>query len=236
MSPGHPLHQSSQHVYLDTLSTSLHSTSPGHPLNQSSQHVTSTPSQPVFTARLPCLSVLLMTINSVHTVIDPFQCRHLVVRFPFHYILCDSQTTQNIYWTLVSVCLSASACPRFCTDQDVNWGNGRGCPLVVHHWADLQLVHGLRCYDNIARTWNVSDCLYLRMCLICILISRGASCLNLFHLLNAVASTAASASPSTLIYSLQTNTCTNTDIRNSCSCSRPIYTVCQKGHRYNYFE
>jgi len=22
------------------------------------------------------------------------------------------------------------------------------CPLVVHYWADLQLVHGFRCYDN----------------------------------------------------------------------------------------
>jgi len=32
---------------------------------------------------------------------------------------------------------------------DVTLGNGRGCPLVVHYWADLQLVHGLRCYVNI---------------------------------------------------------------------------------------
>jgi len=31
----------------------------------------------------------------------------------------------------------------------VTWGNGMGCPLVVHYWADLQLVHGFRCYDNI---------------------------------------------------------------------------------------
>ena len=35
-----------------------------------------------------------------------------------------------------------------------------GCPLVVHYWADLQSVHGFRCYDNIARTRNVSECLY----------------------------------------------------------------------------
>ena len=42
-----------------------------------------------------------------------------------------------------------------------NSGNGRGCPLVVHCWADLQSVHGLRCYGNIARTRNVSECLYL---------------------------------------------------------------------------
>ena len=33
-----------------------------------------------------------------------------------------------------------------------NLGNGigRGCPLVVHYLADLQLVHGFHCYDNIA--------------------------------------------------------------------------------------
>ena len=26
-----------------------------------------------------------------------------------------------------------------------------GCPLVVHYWADLQSVHGLRCCGNITR-------------------------------------------------------------------------------------
>jgi len=31
----------------------------------------------------------------------------------------------------VSVCLSAAACPRYCTDPDVTWGSGSGCPLVV---------------------------------------------------------------------------------------------------------
>ena len=33
-------------------------------------------------------------------------------------------------------------------------------PLVVHYWADLQSVHGFRCYDNIARTRYVSECMY----------------------------------------------------------------------------
>jgi len=47
------------------------------------------------------------------------------------------------------VCLSAAACPHYCTDPDITWGSGRGCPLVVHYWADLQSVHGLlRCYGN----------------------------------------------------------------------------------------
>ena len=50
------------------------------------------------------------------------------------------------------VCLSLDAFPRYCTDPDVR--------SVVHYWADLQSVHGFRCYDNIAGTRNVSECLY----------------------------------------------------------------------------
>ena len=52
----------------------------------------------------------------------------------------------------VSVCLSAAVRPHYCTDPDVTWGHGRGCPLAVHYWADLQSGHGLRCYGNITRT------------------------------------------------------------------------------------
>jgi len=67
----------------------------------------------------------------------------------------------------VSVCLSTAACPHYCTDLDVTWGNGRKCPLVVHYWADLQSVHGLRRYGNITRTRNVSEyiMLVLALCL-----------------------------------------------------------------------
>jgi len=44
----------------------------------------------------------------------------------------------------VSVRLSAAACLHYCMDPDVTWMSGRGCPLVVHYWVDLQSVHGLR--------------------------------------------------------------------------------------------
>ena len=44
-----------------------------------------------------------------------------------------------------------AACLQYCTDPDVTWGSGRGCPLVVHYWADLQSVHGMRCYGNIMK-------------------------------------------------------------------------------------
>ena len=52
-----------------------------------------------------------------------------------------------------------------------NRGSGRRCPLVVHYWADLQSVHGLRCYGNISRTRNVSKCmLVLALWLVAIII------------------------------------------------------------------
>jgi len=58
----------------------------------------------------------------------------------------------------VSVCLSAAVRPHYCTDPDVTWGRGTGCPLVVHCWADLQSANGLRCYGNITRTLVYAGC------------------------------------------------------------------------------
>jgi len=54
----------------------------------------------------------------------------------------------------VCVCVSAATCLHYCTDPVVTWGSGRGCPLVVQYWADLQLVHGLRCYGNTRNAWQ----------------------------------------------------------------------------------
>jgi len=53
----------------------------------------------------------------------------------------------------VSVCLSVRGrTPTLLHGPGCNLGRGRGCPLVVHFWADLQSVHGLRWYGNITRT------------------------------------------------------------------------------------
>jgi len=57
------------------------------------------------------------------------------------------------------VCLSLATFPHYCTDPNVNWGNVRGCPVVVQYWADLQSVHGFRCYDNSTER-KISECLY----------------------------------------------------------------------------
>jgi len=56
------------------------------------------------------------------------------------------------------VCLSVRGrMPTLLHGTGCNLGSGRGCPLFVHYWADLQSGHGLRCYGNITRTRNVSE-------------------------------------------------------------------------------
>ena len=71
----------------------------------------------------------------------------------------------------LSVCLSVAACSNYCTDPDVTWRSGRGCPLLVHYWADLQSVHGLCCYGNITRTRNVSE--YMLVLALCLVLSSS---------------------------------------------------------------
>jgi len=53
------------------------------------------------------------------------------------------------------VCVYLCVCPSSYSNTTVHdpgrdFGEWWGCPLVVHYWADLQSVHGFRCYDNIA--------------------------------------------------------------------------------------
>jgi len=60
---------------------------------------------------------------------------------------------------LVCVCLSVCVSvrgrmPTLLHGPGCNLLSGRGYPLVVHYWADLQLGHGLHCYGNLTR--NVS--------------------------------------------------------------------------------
>ena len=67
------------------------------------------------------------------------------------------------------LCVRVSASRRIPTllhRPGCNLGNGRGYPLVVHYWADLQSVHGLRCYDNIAPNAKCPRVLVLALCLV----------------------------------------------------------------------
>jgi len=58
---------------------------------------------------------------------------------------CVSRRRRKMYCDHARLCV-------YCTDLDVIWVRGRGCHLVVHCQADLQLGHGLCCYGNITRT------------------------------------------------------------------------------------
>jgi len=51
----------------------------------------------------------------------------------------------NVYWSRAFVCLCVCSSPYSRTIART-----RVCPLVVHYWADLQLVRGFRCYNNLA--------------------------------------------------------------------------------------
>jgi len=96
-------------------------------------------------------------------------CRILVNPTSLHFVwvVDDAKCIVITRVCGLSVCLSAVACLHYCTDPDVTWGSGRGCPLVVHYWADLQSRHGLRCYGNVTRTRNVSEnMLVLALCLV----------------------------------------------------------------------
>ena len=117
---------------------------------------------------LPSLFVEAPSLNCFKTGLDRFWS--LYDPMAHDYILRESQTTQNVLWSrasvCLSVCLSVAACPHYCTDPDVTWGNGRGCPLVVQYWADLQSVHGFRCYDNMARMAKCQRVLVLALRLV----------------------------------------------------------------------
>jgi len=62
--------------------------------------------------------------------------------------------------------LSCGFFPHYCTIPDVTSGNGKGCPLAVHYWADLQSVHGFHCYDNIAPNVKRQQVVVLTLCMI----------------------------------------------------------------------
>jgi len=68
------------------------------------------------------------------------------------------------------LCLSVCPLPHSHTTAQtrmyVTWGNGSGCPLVMHYWVNLQSVHWFHRYDNIAPNTKCQRVLILAVCLI----------------------------------------------------------------------
>jgi len=107
---------------------------------------------------------LTQHVRNNYTVHNTLQCKITVITFRV------SRRRREMYIDHAGLCvcvcvhvyLSAAACPHYCMDLAVTWRNGRGCPLIVHYWADLQSVHGNWLLWQRTRTRNVSDCLYSR--------------------------------------------------------------------------
>ena len=65
---------------------------------------------------------------------------------PIATFCLSNSRVKHIVAMAICVCLSLATFLHNCADLDVILGNGRGYPLVVHYWADLQLVYGFRCH------------------------------------------------------------------------------------------
>jgi len=76
-------------------------------------------------------------------------------------ISCELQTTQNVYWSRTSVCLSLATFPHYCTDPDETWGMvgvpsscallggfviGARVSLPRQHSANAHIIHILFCH------------------------------------------------------------------------------------------
>ena len=94
---------------------------------------------------------MLVDANCRHAECKPIGSGIATGRIVKSYIPSQNQSLEII------LCTNCSPSPHFshyCTDSDATQGNGVGCPaslsLLMHYLADLQLVQGHRCYDNIA--------------------------------------------------------------------------------------
>jgi len=66
----------------------------------------------------------------------------------------------------LSMCLSVPRRIPALLHPDVTWGMVGVHSIDVHYWADLQSVHGFRCYDNIAANAKCQRVLVLALCLV----------------------------------------------------------------------
>ena len=100
----------------------------------------------LFSSRQYSIIVINCIVRSI--IIIAYTCfvRQRLITF------CVSRRRRKMYCGHARLCLSEAVRPHYCTDPDVTWGHGRGCPLVVHYWVDLQSGHGLHSYGNITRT------------------------------------------------------------------------------------
>ena len=88
------------------------------------------------------------------------------------WVICPVKPVPDMAYNMFSGMLNP-------TRSISQWGNGRGCPLVMYYSEDLQLVHGFRCYDIIAPNANCQRVLVLALSgCIFVLIGHYSTCLE----------------------------------------------------------
>jgi len=110
--------------------------------------------------------VVIVTIHAGGVYLQFIVCQllHNFIRCECFVIFtfCVSPRRRKTYCGHARLCVCVSVCVCVCLSvrgrnptllhgPGCNLGSGTDCPLVVHCWADLQSVHGLRCYGNITR-------------------------------------------------------------------------------------
>ena len=77
-----------------------------------------------------------------------FKCLHLSERLLTTFALGIAKQNYCGHGCLC-LCVLSTAFLYYSMHVDVTLGNGRGCPLGVQYWVDLQSDHGFRHYDII---------------------------------------------------------------------------------------
>jgi len=103
----------------------------------------------LYITRLLTVCIRILVRRPINTMFKVFRQNKRQTEHTAVITFCASRRRRKMYCgharlcvsVCLSVCLSVAVRPHYCTDPDVTWARGRGCPLDVHYWADLQSVH-----------------------------------------------------------------------------------------------
>ena len=90
-----------------------------------------------------CLQLVVERLQRNETKVATFRVRR-------------SRGEMYIGYGHLCVCLSLAAWPHYCTDLDVTWWNGRGCPLVGRICSTMPAMH-----RSVHGFHSFVECLYL---------------------------------------------------------------------------
>ena len=110
----------------------------------------------IISFHLQCLHILEYFFHSNFsssgsTSLSVFVCYNTLITFCVRHSWGKMYIGYGCLCVCLSMCLSVWPSPHSHTTARTRMqlAGMAGVPLVVHYWANLQSVHGFRCYDNI---------------------------------------------------------------------------------------